>query len=197
MYLSDVDIKKYIEKGIIKIEPPVQEIDYRQCGIRIHLSDIIYELSSSDDAVDLRHNLRSDTILKKFFKEFDLKKLNDSGNPYILEPGKIVLGTTVEKIKMPNYMVGVLNGRSTVARFGIANHITASLVDNMDTEEPKNFTLEISNCGSLKFVLYPDIPIGMLLFTILSSRTDILPSGQYADSEVIPNIKFTHEKKII
>jgi dCTP deaminase len=200
MYLSDVDIKKFIKDKIIEIEPTVQQKDFRPCGIRMHLSNIIYELNQAEEPVDIRDKkiMESRVLLSKFYKEINLQELEDNGKPYVLEPGKMILGSTIEKIKMPNYMVGFLDGRSTIARFGITNNITASLIDNMDNERPKdNITLEISNCGNLKFVLYPKLPIGILLFSILSSRTEILPSGQYADNQVIPNLTYAHIKDII
>lgn len=199
MYLSDVDIKKLIKKEIIKIEPPVHTDDFRPCGVRIHLSNVIYELNDASESIDLRDNriMQNQIFINKFYKEINLQDLENESRPFVLEPGKMILGSTKEKIKMPNYMVGFIDGRSTVARFGITNNITASVIDNMDNEHPKNITLEIANCGSLRFVLYPNLPIGMLLFSILSSRTDILPSGQYADDQLLPNLVYTHEKKIL
>jgi len=200
MYLSDVDIKDFIDKGIIIITPKIHSENIRPCGIRLHLSETIYELNSeSVEAVDQRDNriMQNEVLLSKFFKKIDLRELENIGQSYILEPGKMILGSTVEKIKMPNYMIGFLDGRSTMARFGITNNITASVIDNMDNESPKDITLEISNCGNLRFVLYPDLPIGMLMFSILSNCTETPPSGQYADNQVIPNLAYIHEKNIL
>ena len=199
MYLSDVDLKDFINKKIIQVEPSVAEENFRQCGIRVHLSNIIYELSYSNEVVDLRDHriMTNDVLLGKLYKKINLQELENKGQPYILEPGKMILGSTVEKIKMPDYMVGILDGRSTVARFGITNNITASIIDNMNNENPTDITLEISNCGSLRFVLYPNMPIGMLLFSLLSGRTTISSSGQYSDNQVIPNLQFIHDNNII
>jgi dCTP deaminase len=199
MFLSDVDIKKCVEKGVIRVYPSVKQEDYRPSGIRLHLSNIIYELNKSKEPVDIRNQkiTQNQVLMEKFYKKIDLLELENEGNSYILEPGRMILGSTVEKISLPNYMIGFLDGRSTIARFGITNNITASFIDNMNNREPKNITLEIGNCGSLRFVLYPNLPIGMLLFANLSSDTETISSGQYVDNQVLPNLEYIHKKNII
>jgi dCTP deaminase len=189
MFLSDIDLKDNISKGIIKVEPHPSQNDYRQCGIRVKLSDRIFELKEvPDEVIDLRRSkagLDSNVLKDKFYKEISLSKLPDKR--YILEPGKMVLGSTVQKIKLPDYMVSYLDGRSTLARFGITNNITASVIDNMHTSEPTHITLEIKNCGAFRFALYEDMDVGMLLFSNLSSRSCIPPSGRYKDMDILPN----------
>jgi dCTP deaminase len=197
MFLSDVDIKKFIAEKAIEIEPPVLEKNFRQCGIRVHLSPIIYKFKGTNYPVDMRDTriIGDQEAETRFYEEDDLRDYK-AEKPYILGPGKMVLGRTIEKVKMPNYMVGFLDGRSTISRFGITNNITSSLVDNLDNEKPKTITLLISNCGGLNFVLYPNLPIGILLFSVLSSRTEIKSSGQYKDNQVLPNLTYAYENKI-
>jgi dCTP deaminase len=45
-----------------------------------------------------------------------------------LKPGQFVLGITKERIRLPDNMVGWLEGRSRFARLGLSIHITASFV---------------------------------------------------------------------
>jgi dCTP deaminase len=202
MFLSEVDIKKFIEKGIIEVNPQVSEENFRPCGIRVHLSPIIYEFLGSVAPIDMREGKRmgNKDLHEKSFKEVDLQSWESEEKSYILKPGKTVIGSTLEQFKMPNYMVGFLDGRSTISRFGITNNITSSLVDNMDSNKPPQaISLAISNCGGFDFVLWPRLPIGMLLFSILSSRTRIFPPDQqwqYPGDYPLPNIDYNSEEKI-
>ena len=90
MYLSDVDLKDFINKKIIQVEPSVAEENFRQCGIRVHLSNIIYELSYSNEVVDLRDHriMTNDVLLGKLYKKINLQELENKGQPYILDREK-------------------------------------------------------------------------------------------------------------
>jgi dCTP deaminase len=47
---------------------------------------------------------------------------------YLLKPGELVLGMTVEKLSMAGNIAGSLEGRSRFARMGLMVHITASFL---------------------------------------------------------------------
>jgi dCTP deaminase len=47
---------------------------------------------------------------------------------YLLKPGELVLGMTVEKLTLPPNMAGSLEGRSRFARMGLMVHVTASFL---------------------------------------------------------------------
>ena len=47
---------------------------------------------------------------------------------YLLKPGELVLGMTVEKLTLPPNIAGSLQGRSRFARMGLMVHVTASFL---------------------------------------------------------------------
>ncbi len=47
---------------------------------------------------------------------------------YLLKPGELVLGMTVEKLTLPPNIAGLLEGRSRFARMGLMVHVTASFL---------------------------------------------------------------------
>ena len=49
-------------------------------------------------------------------------------NYYLLKPGELVLGMTVEKLSLAPNIAGSLEGRSRFARMGLMVHITASFL---------------------------------------------------------------------
>ena len=51
-----------------------------------------------------------------------------AGSHYLLKPGELVLGMTVEKLTLPPNIAGSLEGRSRFARMGLMVHITASFL---------------------------------------------------------------------
>jgi dCTP deaminase len=49
-------------------------------------------------------------------------------NYYLLKPGELVLGMTVEKLSMAGNIAGLLEGRSRFARMGLMVHVTAGFL---------------------------------------------------------------------
>ena len=49
--------------------------------------------------------------------------------PFVLHPGEFALGTTIERIGLPDDIVGRLEGKSSLGRLGLLIHSTAGYVD--------------------------------------------------------------------
>ena len=49
--------------------------------------------------------------------------------PFILHPGEFVLGSTLERVALPNDLVARLEGKSSLGRLGLPIHSTAGYVD--------------------------------------------------------------------
>ena len=61
-----------------------------------------------------------------------------------IEPGQFLLGTTLETVTIPDHLVGLIDGRSSWARLGVAVHITAGYID---PGFHGKVTLELKNVG--------------------------------------------------
>jgi dCTP deaminase len=89
--------------------------------------------------------------------------------PFVLHPGEFVLGTTVERIALPDDIVGRLEGKSSLGRLGLLIHSTAGYVD---PGWDGRLTLELSNVANLPILLVPGMEIGQISFAQMTSAVD-------------------------
>lgn len=178
MILSSKEIKVLYEKEELHVHPPLQDKNIRPNGIRIHL-DNEFLLPIKDQTIDIR--TKSDI-------NYDYRQLSDE-QTLVLKPNEFILGSSYEQIKTPNDVIGHLEGRSTIARLGLQIHCSSGVIDNM-YEQPRKIIFEIKNIGNFNIILYPQMPIGMLLFSKLTSPVyDTNPQYQNQTSIVGPNLK--------
>ena len=104
------------------------------------------------------------------------------GESFLLEPDDFVLTYTLERIVMPNYLAARVEGRSTLARFGISIHQTAPTIHATFEGQLR---LEISHNGPFPCRLYPGQKICQLVIERLGSPAltalDSLFQGQRQD----------------
>jgi dCTP deaminase len=88
---------------------------------------------------------------------------------FVLHPGEFVLGSTLERVRLPDDMVGRLEGKSSLGRLGLLIHSTAGFVD---AGWDGYLTLELSNVATLPITLYPGMKIGQISFLQMTSPAD-------------------------
>jgi dCTP deaminase len=93
-----------------------------------------------------------------------------SAEQWLLQPGGFVLAVTPERFKMPNNVLGLCTGKSTLARFGILVFVTP-----LEPSWEGYLTLEIVNLGKRPVNLQSGIGICQLNFF----RTDEVPHKSY------------------
>jgi dCTP deaminase len=102
----------------------------------------------------------------------------EEGDPFILEPGAFAITSTRETLKLPNNIVGRLEGKSSLARLGILVHSTAARFDPGWNGAP---VLELGNLGPKPAILYPGMPICAFTFERLASPVRMLYEGSRSD----------------
>ncbi len=85
--------------------------------------------------------------------------------PFILHPGEFVLGSTLERITLPDDLVARLEGKSSLGRLGLLIHSTAGFID---PGWDGHVTLELSNVANLPITIYHGMKIGQVSFMQLS-----------------------------
>lgn len=82
-----------------------------------------------------------------------------------LRPRKLVLAQTLEVVHLPNDLMGLVEGRSSWARFGVGVHITAPKID---PGYGQPITLELFNLSEVPYELKPeeDQPCQLMLFKL-------------------------------
>ncbi len=97
--------------------------------------------------------------------ERNTELVDTKGEPFVLQPGQLVLGITRERIAVPNDLVASIEGRSSVARMGVFIHISSGHVNpGSGARDPIPITLEILNMNPAPVKLYPGMRICQLLF---------------------------------
>jgi len=157
MTLSDVDLREYLKKGLIKIEP-LEDDQIGPASIDLTLSDEWYFFKDK--------YMKSEVDLSKvpFTEAFGMKKAKDIR----LMPGAMCLGKTVEKITLAPNVVGKLEGRSRYARMGLVIHITSAVVQPGSANRQ---VLEIVNLAPFPVILHAGMRISQVLFDELRSPT--------------------------
>jgi dCTP deaminase len=157
--LSDRTIRRLIDEGRIGIDP---------------FDGALVQPSSVDMRVDryfrVFRNSRYPYIDVKIEQE-DLTELVEAvdGEPFILHPGEFVLGSTLERVTLPDDVVGRLDGKSSLGRLGLLIHSTAGFID---PGWDGHVTLELSNVANLPITIYPGMKIGQLSFVQLSEPAE-------------------------
>jgi dCTP deaminase len=154
MVLADRTIARLLEAGRIEIEP---------------YDPALLQPSSVDVRVDryfrvFRNNLYPHIDVK--LPQEDLTELVEiDEQPFILHPGEFVLGSTLERVRLPDDLVARLEGKSSLGRLGLLIHSTAGFIDpGFDG----HVTLELSNVANLPITIYAGMKIGQLSFVELS-----------------------------
>ena len=91
-------------------------------------------------------------------------------DPFVLHPGEFVLGSTLERVHLPDDVAARLEGKSSLGRLGLLTHSTAGFIDPGFNG---HVTLELSNTATMPILLYPGMKIGQLCFFQLSSPAEI------------------------
>jgi dCTP deaminase len=160
MILSDRDIRAQIEAGRIVIEPFTPE-SVQPSSVDLHLANRFRVFRNSRyPYIDVRIEQPELTELVEI----------SGDDPFILHPGEFVLGSTLEKVALPDDLVARLEGKSSLGRLGLLIHSTAGYVD---PGWEGNLTLELSNVANLPITLYHGMKIGQISFQRLSSPVEV------------------------
>src|SRR5215469_17706351 len=159
MILSDRTILESIAQGRIVIEP---------------LDKAAVQPSSVDVHVDRYFRVfRNDTtpFIDPKEPQEDLTELVevDDGRAFILHPGEFALGSTLERVTLPDDLVARLEGKSSLGRLGLLIHSTAGVVD---AGWDGHLTLELSNVATLPIAIYPGMRIGQLSFLTMTTPAE-------------------------
>jgi dCTP deaminase len=172
MVLSDVDIRRYIAEGKIKISPELPPEQFGSCSVDFKLGNEFNVFEHSRNAyIDLRENKGIDGLMKSV--------IVPTGESFILQPREFVLAITEETLELDADVLGRLEGRSSLGRIGIIVHGTAGL---FDPGWAGKATLELSNLGRMPVALYPGMRVCSFTFEQLSTPSS-MPYGKKAGNK--------------
>ncbi|MBW7954975.1 dCTP deaminase [Candidatus Gracilibacteria bacterium] len=183
MILSDSEIKKLIKSGDLKVEGNSKYDILQQIGP----ASLDFRLGNTFKYY--KRDLISIIDPKKGVGEEHIETITlDENTPFILHPRQFILGVTLEKIKIPNFLVARCEGRSSIGRLGVIIHSTAGYID---PGFEGTITLEITNINEIPVALYPGMRIGQFAFENISGIVDIPYDkrvGSKYNGQILPQI---------
>lgn len=115
--LSGKEIRRLIQEGKLVIKPFSDEI-IRENGVDLRIGSEIAVLLNNPEPLD--PDKLSEADLGSYYKVFQ-------ADSFVLQPYMKVLVTTLEYVKMPEDIAGLIGVRSTFARLGIS--IPPTIID--------------------------------------------------------------------
>ena len=158
--LSDRTLREQLAAGRIVIDP-LDESLIQPSSIDVRISNLFRVFRNhTAPLIDVKQDQADLT---------ELVEVSDDGDPFILHPGEFVLGSTLERVAVPDDLVGRVEGKSSLGRLGLLIHSTAGFVD---AGFDGHITLELANVASLPITLYPGMKIGQVSFMQMTTPAD-------------------------
>lgn len=167
--LSDREIEEALASGHLGIEPfSAGNLQSASIDLRLH-----WEVRAAGREPVRGMTLDPETLnIEDHINRYtDLVDISEA-RTWRFEPGRFVIGQTMEWVEMPLDLAGWVEGRSRLARLGVGVHITAPKID---PGFRNRITLEMHNLGPWTIALSG----GMTICTLLIERLGIPARESY------------------
>ena len=173
----------------------------------LYISTILSEDQIGDDTINIRLGtyfliFQNTSIECVRLSDLDIKHIADYqaivhiplGEEIIIPPNTLILGISLEYIKMPNCVYGEVGTRSSWGRLGL---VIATAI-NIHQNFRGCLTLELVNHGNIPLALSPGIEIGQLVLHKLTREinTEYKFTGKYTGC-VKPEFTRIYEEQTI
>ena len=170
MLLSDRSIRGELDSGGISIEPLAEgSVQPSSVDLRLASSFRIFH-NHSIPLLDVRVDQSSIT------EAIEL----DDGRSLALQPGQLILGSTLERVSLSDRLVGRLDGKSSLGRLGLLIHSTAGFID---PGWSGHLTLELYNAAKLPILLYPGMKVCQVSFLEMTTPAEVPYGSERARSK--------------
>jgi dCTP deaminase len=159
MILSDRSLRQALAEGRIVIEP-LDERNIQPSSVDLRV-DGLFRVFRNHTAgvIDVKQDLEDLTELVQI----------PADGVFMLHPGEFVLGSTAERVAVPDDLVARIEGKSSLGRLGLLIHSTAGFID---AGFDGHITLELSNVANLPITIYPGMKIGQVSFLQMTTPAD-------------------------
>lgn len=192
MILSDTDIRKALDAGRLVIDPRPPSNHFSPSAVDLRVGWEFRKWRKMPPGAELAINLSQASIPN--YRDYIEDIPKDHGGLITVPKDDFILAMTLERIELPvsSRLAARVEGRSTLARLGLAVHITAPII-HAGFSGP--IVLEIKNLGPHTLRIEPGKTcICQLVFEMLSSdptveldtvfqnQADVLGSKENTDS---------------
>lgn len=173
MVLSDGEIWDALESAEIEIEPLYQLDAVKPSSVDLRLADNLQV--QRDRPVGGMALYPPDLDITDFLERFT-EPCDISAHPHEMKPHQFVIGTTLERIRLPLHIAARVEGKSSLARLGVGVHITAPKID---PGYNNTITLEMFNFGPFNVQLRGGMEICTLILEHLGRPANQGYSGRF------------------
>lgn len=161
MVLSKPDILRYLEEGKLRFDPSIEGDQVAQVSVDLRLGNRFSLFKEPPAYLPAIH------VDPSLWNSGDLWDHREQ-TTFRLMPGQFVVAQTLERVYIPNDLMGLVEGRSSFARVGVTVHVTAPKIDpGFDA----TITLEMANFGKVPVELRAgtDAPAQLLLMRLTTA----------------------------
>ena len=159
MILSNIEIEAELDAGHLVIAPRPLKKRFSGAAVDLTLHHELYVLPEEDYTQGQPIDPSNPGFKVGRFIE-DRSKRESIVGGYELKPNKLTIGSTHERVELPLHLAARIEGRSSLARLGIAVHATAPTVHPGFQGQ---LALEIINSGPFDIILKPGLAIAQLI----------------------------------
>lgn len=162
MILSDRDILARLRQGDLVVDPlddPDLQVQPASIDLRLGHEFLVFR-HPHIPFIDPRQGGASD---------YTERIRIEDGGAFVLHPGEFVLGTTYERVRVPDDLVAKVEGRSSLGRLAVVVHATAGFVD---PGFEGHITLELSNLGRVPVALHPLMRVSQIALHQMTSAAE-------------------------
>lgn len=170
MVLSNAEVQRALDERRLILSPEprprTRGADGNACPFQTSAVDLLLgdEIAYFREDLPIDINLRRGTFAA-FFSSNSCRQVLQPDQPFVLRPGRLVLGRTHERIALPigaqgECLAARVEGKSSFARCGLMVHLTAPTIH---AGFEGTITLELCNLGPCGIALYPFMPICQLI----------------------------------
>lgn len=178
--LADHEIAAAVRKGRLRVDPFDDEL-VRPAAISLRLGETAFVL---------RPDAPVDTAEAASYPALEPRLPDDAGR-LTVNPGEVVLAPTLERIVMPDTMVGVLDGISDVARLGMSVVLAHQVSPGFGAPDGAVLTLEIVSRLGRPVHLRPRTRIcNLMLMRCAPPRRPYsqMPHNHSGDRDAMPSV---------
>ena len=175
MVLSDVEIWAEIAAERLVFNPPISErerVGSSSVDLLLHGDLVVLPAQTNPgDAKDIDPSAPGFNAMDIVRSMGEAKTISDDA-PYAMQPNQLVIGKTLEYIKLPAHIAARIEGKSSLARLGLSVHVTAPTVH---AGFEGALYLEMNNIGPYGVILRKGMEIAQLIL----EHTGLPPSSSY------------------
>lgn len=167
MILSDYSIQQELKNKNIVIEPfDERNLQPSSYDVSLFNKFIVYKTNIPLPTGELA--IKEPPFINPKYPNMLTHEVEIEPDSYLdIEPGQFLLGSTVEIIGVSDELVGRLEGKSSLGRYGLFIHATAGYVD---PGWYGRLTLELLNVAPFPIRLWAGMKIGQISFQQLTTK---------------------------